>query len=159
MNNTFIGFSNSTSFISRLIMWFTRSKASHCFIIFYDNTLDCYMIFESSIKGPALQTLEQFKKNNNIILIIPAKVDLLPGIKKEISFLEDNYDFIGIIGMMFVSIGRFFNKFWKNPLNTKNFWCSELVTEVLRNSDYPHITQIDSSVTTPQDLIKFLTNN
>jgi len=74
-------------------------------------------------------------------------------------YLGSHYDFFGLFGMSFVSLGRVLRRKWKNPCNsTKAMFCSELVATVLKDSRYPKTETGDfvPSKLSPQDLLEFM---
>jgi hypothetical protein len=153
-----IGFSASNGFLSRMIRKVTSGETSHCFILFNmeGSNYDPVLVFESGNKGPAFVEFSEFIKSNRIIELIDSKVDLMEGIEAYSQCLGKDYDFAGLVGGLFVMVGRAFGKVWRNPLNTNKLTCIELTLGILTKAKYPGIEEFSKQCETPQDLLDFL---
>jgi hypothetical protein len=159
MSPTRIGFSTSkTSLISRIIRWFTRSDVSHTFIVYYDDEWKRDMIMESEGGLGGSVRLRPFNPDDpDIVRIVVPKHDIERGMTKMVDRLGQVYDYGGLFGMAWVELGRWLKKKWSNPLQgSRALFCSELVAQVLIDSDYPGADQFDPASTDPQDLLRFL---
>ena len=153
-----IGFSCSNSLISKLIRKVTKGETSHCFIMFNmeGSNYDPALIFESGSKGPTFVEFSEFIKSDRIVAMFDSKVDLMEGIEAYSQYLGKDYDFSGLIGGLFVMLGRAFGKVWRNPLNTNKLTCIELTLGILTKAKYPGIEEFSKRCETPQDLLDFL---
>ena len=156
--STRIGFSTSkTSWISRIIRWFTRSTASHCFIVYHDAewTRDRVMESEGGMGG-SVRIVKFNPDNPNIVKLVNPKYDIEVGMDKMVDNLGEVYDYGGLFGMAWVILGRWLRKKWRNPWNSsKALFCSELVAQVLIDSNYPGSGQFDPASTDPEQLLQF----
>lgn len=153
-----IVFSAGNSWLSKAIMWFTRGKASHSFFVYYDQDFEADMILEAT-GGPMsggfrIIDYEDFKKKNKIILEHEARHDLSVGFKKSRKWLGAQYDLGGLIGFIWVLLGRWLRKTWHNPFcSSRALFCSEAVARVCQWSSYPGFEEVDPETMSPQDLI------
>lgn len=156
--STRIGFSTSkTSWISRIIRWFTRSTVSHCFIVYWDDEWKRDMVMESEGGLGGCVRIVKFNPDSaNIVKLIAPKHDIEVGMNKMVDRLGEIYDYGGLFGMAWVEIGRWLKKKWSNPLHSsKAMFCSELVAQVLLDSNYPGASQFVPSETDPEMLLRF----
>lgn len=152
-----VGFSTTNKWLSRIVRYFTKSKVSHCFLVFMDDTLEREMILEADLKGIIMVPFDQFTRRNKIVAILDPKVDLKPGLLDLIDALGTNYDVGGLIGGAWVSIGRWFRQKWSNPFNNKNaLFCSEAIVLALQAVNHPGSETLVPEDTTPQDLLDLL---
>ena len=155
---TRIGFStNSNSWISGVIRWFTRSTVSHCFIVYYDDEWNREMVMESEGGlGGAVRIVNFNAYSSHIVALIEPKYDIEAGMTKMVDRLGDVYDYGGLFGMAWVIFGRWLKKKWRNPLqSSKALFCSELVAQVLIDSGYPGSAMLHPPTTDPELLLRF----
>jgi hypothetical protein len=154
-----VGFSTHTkSVLSRIIRWFTGSKASHTWLIIEDTFFGVEMVMEATETGFRLIPFENFKaEGNDIVAIIEPVYPLDVGVRQAVRWLGESYDFAGLFGSVVVMLGRWLKRKWRNPLDrAQSMFCSEAVVRVLQASLYPGSEKFDPSATTPQDLLDFL---
>lgn len=155
---TLIGFSTSkTSWISRIIRWFTNSTVSHCFIVYYDNEWNKYMVMESEGGlGGAVRIVNFRDDNPGIVKLFKPKHNIEYGMNNMVDHLGEVYDYGGLFGMAWVILGRWLKKKWQNPLHSsKALFCSELVAQVLIDSNYPGAFALNPPTTDPEILLRF----
>jgi hypothetical protein len=155
---TRIGFSTSkTSWISRIIRWFTSSTVSHTFIVYYDEEWKRDMVMESEGgMGGSVRIVRFNPASTSIVKIVTPKYDIEVGMNKMVDNLGEVYDYTGLFGMAWVELGKWLKRKWRNPWHSsKNLFCSELVAQVLRDSGYPGSEQLDPGSTDPEMLLKF----
>jgi hypothetical protein len=130
-----IGFSTDPkSWVSRLIRWFTRSQCSHTFVTVEDQTLG-RVVVESDAGGVQVVMWQRFNTPGNTVVgaYVPT-VDLLPALKVAMTdYLNDEYDYSGVVGMAWVMLWRRLKRRVRNPLHrSKTLFCSAFVTRVLQ---------------------------
>lgn len=154
---TRIGFSTSkSSWISRIIRWFTKSTTSHCFIVYYDDEWGRDMVMESEGGLGGAVRIVPFEVIGGIIALITPKHDIEVGMNKMADRLGQMYDYGGLFGMAWVILGRWLKKKWANPWqSSKAMFCSELVAQVLIDSNYPGADKLTPHNTDPQMLLEF----
>lgn len=155
---TRIGFSTSkTSWISRIIRWFTRSTVSHCFIVYHDDEWKRDMIMESEGGlGGSVHIVKFNPNSSSIVKLVAPKFDIEVGMNKMVDRLGEPYDYTGLFGMAWVEIGKWLKKKWANPWqSSKAMFCSELVAQVLIDSKYPGADKFVPADTDPQMLLEF----
>jgi hypothetical protein len=115
------------------------------------------MVMESEGGMGGSVRLTQFDdKALSLVKIVTPKHSIETGMTKMVSHLGDVYDYKGLIGMAWVEIGRWLKRKWKNPWNdSKALFCSELVTQVLIDSEYPGSSGMDPTSMDPQMLLEF----
>jgi hypothetical protein len=155
-----IGFSTVTSnLVSRIIRWFSRSKASHAWLLVSDETFGLELVMEASEMGFRLVPFESFKKKNTIVALFDPVVPLESGVKEAATWLGESYDFLGLFGALFVILGRWLKRKWKNPFHSsKSMFCSEAVVRVLQSVAYPGTEGMNPDSVTPQDLLDLLSS-
>jgi hypothetical protein len=126
-----ICFSTANGFFSKVIRWFTRSRASHSLITFYDITLDRVFVMEANGRGFMLVPWSKWRKSNTMV----ARYSLSIGEAAQIESLRAlsgslgaEYDYVSLLGFIF----RRFKKRMANPLNNPTkLICSEAVANFL----------------------------
>jgi hypothetical protein len=158
-----VGFSNSKTLISRVICWLTNSKVSHTFLILEQPNgwpIKVPIVMEAAWDGFRMISLEQFQKTNNIPYIIEPVVPLDKGVEAAEHWLGEPYAYYTLIGMLWVLLGRFLRRTWRNPFNNpKSLMCSEAVVVVLQESGYPGADKLDPASVSPGDLLRFFQPN
>lgn len=148
-----IGFSTTNLFLSRLIRKVTRAKVSHCWFLF-----DAYgkkFILQADVGGVKITPFDKISKKWVIIDTVKPQypIDLAPAW----DLLDQHYDYGGLIGSIWVYLGRWFKKKWGNPLQDADaLFCSELITKVLQQQNYPGSDSLEPSTCSPEDLLEFL---
>jgi hypothetical protein len=152
-----VGFSTTNLWISRLIRFFTRSKASHAWLSYESNELNSIIVLEAHYTFRALP-YAFFKRQNTIVKEVEiTKGDTSTMVAACAKFLGTDYDYTGIVGGLIVSLGNWLKKKWKNPWgNPKVQTCSEAVVRALVAGGYPEADKFDPESVSPQDLIEFL---
>jgi hypothetical protein len=153
-----IGFSKSKKLMSKVIRWFTKSQASHTFLIIEGGFFGTDVVLQSTaFKGFQLVSYRDFQSSHNIVKVMSVSAPLDIGIRKCSPLLGQDYDYLGVVGTLVVLAGRWVKKKWRNPLNDSNaMFCSELVVKILQASGYPGSEALVPEATTPQDLMDFL---
>jgi hypothetical protein len=130
-----IGFSTDPkNWISKVIRWFTNSKCSHTFIRIEESLLGP-LIVESDAGGVQVQMYAQFNTpGNTLVYSVEPAFDLLPALKQAMTeYLNEPYDYTGVIGMAWVMFWRKLKRKVSNPLHrTKSMFCSAFVLRVLQ---------------------------
>ena len=154
-----IGFSTTASLLSRTVRWFTKSKASHSFIMF--DWLEQQWVVEAEAVGVQIVPLSNFLARKNIIV----KTYELPNITMEDLklVLQDSgtgYDYTGLFGAILPIIGQWFKQKWHNPWNNaKALFCSEMIAQWLKDLELPVADNLISEDITPEKLWDFLESN
>lgn len=154
-----IGFSTTNKFISKAIRWLTKSRVSHCFIMF--DWLGKKWVLEAGFFGVGILPLERFLADGNVIVEV---VDL-PAVELEdlVPAMEDmgeRYDFGGLLGGIFPLIGKWFRQKWHNPLNnTKALFCSEFIVYWLKDLAFEPAYNLVPEDVSPEELLKLLEKN
>lgn len=153
----YVGFSSSNNFVGRAIQWFTRSKVNHTWILLKDFSDGLDMVMQASTGGFQLITYQRFLKGATVVAVVRPKVSLDKGIKEALQWLGEPYDFVGIVGMALVEVGRWFRRSPRNWLHSSRaMWCSEANVYVLKAAGYPGASVLDPTVVSPEDLLEFM---
>lgn len=122
-----IGFSTSTSLISKAIRWFTRSKVSHVWIL-HEAYGDCY-VMDSVASGFRVVPYEYFLKRNRVYYLRDVEDDLrelnidpVQRLHKVAKWLGRPYDFLGIVRFLLRPLF-----FWRPVSTPRKMICSEAV--------------------------------
>lgn len=156
-----IGFSTSNSFISRAIRWFTKSQASHVFLLIEDGFFGVSVVMEATQGGFRVVPFEHYVSGSTkLVRIIEPRTPIDDGVKKAVEWLGAHYDYGGLFGMAIVMLGRWLRRKWQNPWqSTRAMFCSEAVVYVLQVSGYSGADKLIPSTTSPEDLLEFLNEN
>jgi len=155
--NDRIGFSTTKKWLSRLIRWFTKAPVSHSWILYFDVDFAQEMVLEATLEGVRIIPYEVFKQHNIIVKTFIPEIPLKQGFAKVGEKLGTLYDFAGLLGMLWVLLGRWFKRKFRNPWdNPQALFCSEFVAQVLRWSYYPGTEYWVPENMTPADLYQFL---
>jgi hypothetical protein len=158
VSETVICFSTSRAWYSRVIRWATGAKVSHTFLLVYHAVLGVDMVLEASMLGFTMRPLESFLLAGNVIEeMVTPKVPVEGAVRDSLRWLDEFYDYGGLLGMAWVMLGRAFGRQWKNPLrNPRALFCSEAVTKVLQAAGHPGVAHLDPGSTSPEDLLEAL---
>jgi hypothetical protein len=152
---TRVGFSTSkTSWVSKIIRWFTAGRTSHTFLVYHDSDWGREMVMEATQGGYRIVPFEHYK--NSLVAIFTPKHSIDVGLAKSVDWLGENYDYKGLFGMAWVELGRWLKRKWRNPWQSStSMFCSEAVVRVLQGSSYPGAEQFDPGSTDPETLLRF----
>ena len=153
-----IGFSTSSSLLSRIIRWATNSKVSHSYAVF--DTDGGRLVIHSNISGVNTDHYIKFMKLHDIIseYAILVSEDLVKkactcGMEK----LDASYDFCALIGFGWVVLNRLMGRKIRNPFRNKSaYFCSELILMMLRAMGVQEAFKMGQETTSPEDLIQLL---
>lgn len=155
--NARIGFSTSQSWLSALIRFLTRSRVSHAFILYWDRDFMNHMILEATHDGFRLVTVERFLAHNTVVELIDVGRTLNQGLSHVSAWVGSRYDAMGLVGMVWVVLGRWLRRRWHNPLgSSRSMFCSEAIVRALRADGFPGADSLDPEATSPADLLAFL---
>ena len=145
---------SKTSWISKIIRWFSAGRTSHTGFVYYDQDWSRDMVMEATQGGYRIVPFEHY--TNSLVAIFTPKHPIEVGLAKSVDWLGQGYDYKGLIGMAWVELGRWLKRKWKNPLQSSNsMFCSEAVVRVLQGSAYPGAESFDPGSTDPETLLKF----
>ena len=155
---TLIGFSTPRHFnpVSWLVRQFTKSEASHCFFLYWDDDFECDMVIEAHELGFRLITWKRFVKKNRIVALVEPAHSLDKGFARLGEWVGSAYDFGGLIGQAVVQFGRFLQRKWRNPFRSSgSMFCSESIARCMQWAEHPDSKQFSPKETTPQDLLNY----
>jgi len=155
MANITIGFSTSNAIVSKVIRWFTKSKASHAYIAFDDRDLGRRIVMEASLYGYKLVQHEHWSKKNKVVKEFTCKKRLTESLKYMAGELGKDYDFWSAFGL---AARRWVGKWYKNPFrDPKKLHCSEAMVLFLQQAGLA--LDLDPESTTPEDLLQYCLQN
>lgn len=152
-----IVFSTSKSPVSGLIRKITKSPTSHVFFVFDVGPKE--LMLEAGFTGIEFNDYKNYAKSHVIVAehLLAEGADRKQYLYKALEFLDTKYDFGGLFGGLWVIVGRWFKRIWKNPLqNSKALFCSEYVATVLKEAGHPKLQDCIPSEITPKDLLELL---
>lgn len=156
---THIGFSTPKMFnpVSWLVRKLTVSKCSHAWFLYYDKDFELDMVMEAHELGFRLLPFEVFKKHNIIVKVVTPKHSIDEGLKMVgRKFLGSHYDYAGLLGMLWVVMGQFLKRKWKNPFRSSmNVFCSEAVVRAMLMSPGYANLDLDPEQEEPEDVLRF----
>jgi len=153
--STRIGFTTSkTSWISRIIRWFTAGRSSHTFVVYHDVDFERDMIMEATEGGFKITPFSRYE--SSLVAIFTPKYSIEVGLRKSVDWLGEGYDYAGLFGMAWVELGRWLKRKWRNPWrDSKTMFCSEAVARIMIDSDYPGTKGWDPQSIDPEMLLDF----
>jgi len=157
-----VGFSSTKAIVSRIIMWATRSKASHSYIRF--EVAGEPIVIHANQHGVNCDHYIKFKKGKKIVKEF--KMDLTPEQEYDIvsyalKRLDSPYDFLSVIGFGWVLFCKLFGCNVKNPFPNKSaYQCSEFVLRALREAGKVRgLENIPKERVAPETLINILSKH
>ena len=152
--------STSDWWVSRVIRQFTRAKVSHAFLLLdgdHAHPLLGPMVLEAEWCGFKLSTLGILTRGSTRVVQKIPILGLDAAVATAAKWLDERYNYAGLFGMAWVSVGRWLGKKWHNPIrNSHSMFCSEAIVFVLQAAKYPHAETLDPQSVSPQDLADFL---
>lgn len=148
-----IVFTSSPSLISWLIRKATHSHVSHCFIVVDVMGGPCAV--EADYSGMRVVPLEVIEGESEVIATFDAGVDIVSW-EEVRRWLGRPYDYAGLLGFLWVILGRSIGVDLKNPARSpERVFCSESVVRILRSCGFDQARSLDPENTSPQDLLAF----
>lgn len=153
-------FSTSSSWISKAIRWFTRSKSSHCMI-----GLEVHgtpMLLHCTAGGVQFDPRDKWFKGNVLVSEWQFKDDVgagEEGLRHAMSHLGENYDYLTLFGWgLVILLWRYLKVRAKNPLSSPTAMvCSEFALHVGMKEEgkqtIPEWEGLDPEHTHCQDLL------
>jgi hypothetical protein len=156
-----LGFSTSSSFISKAIKRWTKSKVSHCYIVYRDQTFCSDMVIHATDWRVKIIMYAEFARKTKVVeefnLLDGEGISGHKGLVSVAPLLDKKYDIWGLFGYMWVLIGRFFGRSWRNPLASDDkYVCSEFGGLWARDSGVPGFEDVDLETLTQQDLLEMV---
>jgi hypothetical protein len=144
-------FTTSGGLLSWLIRKITGGDVSHCAI--GTSVHGVPVIIEDTAGGVRIYPRKRWESGRKIVReysFIPRMED---GLKVAIQRVGDSYDYVGLVGMLWVMLGRWLRKKWRNPLaKAGSAWCSEFVVRMDVDHQIPEWEGLDPETVTPRDL-------
>lgn len=161
--NTRIGFSRAKGLwglVSRAIMFFTKAKASHTWLMYYSTELKRDMVLDAHQTGFRAVSYALFKEKNHIIEVYEPRVNIDAAVPKAAEWLGTPYDFQGLFGGLVVKVGQWLKRKWRNPARSVNVvYCSESVIRGCAEVPYPGMEVLDPNDADPWELRNLLAND
>ena len=131
----YIAFSQGETFLSKAIRWFTRSAFSHSFVLFWDARWNTWLALGDDWNGFCLTPA----KTENTLAVATVQQDLKFGLTKNVDALGSFYNYLGLLGMMWVEFGaHVLKRKLSNPFKSKSRWiCSEIASQICIDSGVP----------------------
>lgn len=151
-----VGFSTTNRLLSRVIRWVTRSRVSHVWLSWESRELGQRMVMEAHWDFRAIP-YASFARANTVVKEIEIRRNGEALVKSCVDFLGQPYDYTGIVGGLWVQLGKWLRRRWRNPLGKSDAQtCSEAVTRGLQEIGRRGARRLDAESTSPQDLLEFL---
>lgn len=148
-----VGFSRNDGIVSSVIRWITRSKVSHCWFSF--KMANTPLLFHADFLGVCIGSKAAFALENTVVAEFEMRIDFAPVIDEMLRDLGAAYDYAGIVGHLWVLLGRVFGRQWENPLQRKDRWyCSEMVSYFLKECGED--VKLPPASISPDCLMRFL---
>jgi hypothetical protein len=149
---------NPLSPILRRIM---GTPYSHIWILLDDAIFDVDIVLGTERDGFQCIPYDRFAKKQNIIAVYDPdpsyRLDV--GLRAAAPLIGEPYDDVGLIGMAWVMLARWFKRKVRNPLASAHaLFCSESVALVLVKSAVPEAAMLVPETATPKDVVTVLEN-
>jgi hypothetical protein len=158
MHNIFICFSTSDTWYGYIIRKLTHSTVNHVFIEFSSNdwiNRQAIQVDEDGIHQIPASKIK-YKK---IIRYTPSILygELVTSIRNHGNYIGAKYDFLGIFGILLTIIVKWITgRIISSPCQKANkMFCSEFVTDIVKEAGYPETYKLDPASTSPETL-KFI---
>lgn len=159
-NMVLVGFSTPRRWnpLSWLIRLGTGSPASHAWLLIEDPLFQLRLVLEAHSTGFRLVTLARFARENHIVALVEPAHPLDAGLPHAGTWLGDEFDAVGLLGMAWVVFRRFFHvSAGRNPFRSaRALFCSESVVRTLKAAGYPGAGELGDEDETPGDVLEFL---
>jgi hypothetical protein len=154
-----VGFSTSDAWVSRFIRWFTGSKVSHAFLTCdYEMPGHPVLVLGAESNGYVMIPRDEFLRTNTVVAELVPAGDLVRGWETALAWLNQPYDYEGIIGVGLSIIADWIHRKLKSPLQSpRHLFCSEAVVRALQAAGTPEALDLDPASTSPDALLKALT--
>lgn len=160
--NITVGFSTSNAIVSKLIRWITRSKVSHAWIAYDDQTLGMRMVMQAEAWGFEVRPLKRWVKENKLVAeFVPVGDDLHSSFHYIAKKLGTKYDYKSALltGLKFW-VNRWFKIIKSRSFKAPNkLMCSEAVVRFLQHGGYKTVDGLDPELTSPGELLKLISKS
>lgn len=113
------------------------------------------MVLEAAMLGFTMRPLDAFLRAGNVLVATVPVEGTEDSVRKALEWLDEFYDYMGLVGMSVVMLGRLLGRQWHNPLrNPRALFCSESVTKILQAAGM--VPGLDPGATSPEDLLERL---
>jgi hypothetical protein len=157
-----IGFSyKKGNILSWLIRKVSGSTCSHAWLLIDDPYFGTPVVLQASLEGFTLDTYTRFQASNTVVAVLVPAIPLDGALHTAWPALGTPYDYLGLLGMSWVMLGRALRRNWKNPLSSSGqMFCSEAVVEkLLIPAGYPGVASLGlPQDVSPQALLAFLSS-
>lgn len=134
----------------------TGSAVSHCFIVHEALGVECAV--EAAGDGVVLLPLEVVRERGDIVSLVDMGDSLEVGMGDLAGMIGHPYDYLGLLGFLWVLGGRKLGKDWYNPFRSDTrLFCSESVVRILQKCKVPGASLLDPESCSPADVLAFLT--
>lgn len=142
---------SSKMFLSKIIMWITKSPASHSGIGFTKDGQDYFL--HAAWGGVQVTPRAAVLANHTLVAEFEVLADLDDEFQLAVKRVGEPYDTVGLFGYLAVLIARNFGLGIHNPLASKSaVVCSEFIIELDSNHEIPEFKDLDPADVTPRDL-------
>ena len=148
------------SWISWAIRKMTRSRVSHAFLTYRDETLDDLWLLEADRGGFMAQRRAVFERDNVIVIDVPVDIPIEAVRAADRWVGEVGYDYEGLIGNAIARIANWCRFKVRSVVHApKSMFCSEAMVRLLQLAKYPGIEGLVPWKTDPEMLLQFLTKD
>jgi len=145
-------FSTASGIISWLIRKLQGADISHCAI--GTSMHGVPVVIEDTVGGVRIYPRARWEKSHKLVREFEFIPNMEDGLRHSIGHVGDAYDYAGLFGYVWVLLGRWLRKKWKNPFARANSAvCSEFILEMdPERKLVPEWEGLDPSSVTPRDL-------
>ena len=145
-------FSTSSMWTSAIIRWFTRSRCSH--VMLGCEVMGIPMLLHCTDGGVQFTPRKQWFAENRLVAEYTFKPDISEGVKTATDLLGLRYDYMSLVGFVWVLFWRWLKYKVKNPLaSARAMVCSEFILHVDHKDKIPEWNELEYETTTAEDLL------
>src|SRR5512138_3338533 len=150
-----LAFTHKNSFLDTAIRFFSgrKSKVSHVAFIVDDPAMSKNgMVYEAGWRGFVAVPWDKWRGRYEYVIIPALAEPLDEAFPLIVGWLGNSYDYSGLFGMVWVRVGRWFHRRFRNPFRSRNsLFCSEAAVRAMQAVNYPEAKSMDPETITPED--------
>lgn len=154
-----VGFSTSSSWVSRAIEWVLGGEVSHAFFLVEDDTLG-QLVYQAAGNGPELVTRALFERTHRVVARFPPAMDLSMAVRESIrKYVGYSYDYGADLSIAVNRAAKVLGfKVHVDFAEDHASECSALVvrTMLLAEPAYPGVGDLDPKLVDPVSLLEFM---
>lgn len=139
--------------LSWIIRKATNAPISHCWLLVSDPVWGL-MVIEAGEVNVDIASYKNFILKNKVVYLGLLEGDMTNGMKALKGWMDESYDYMGLIGMAWVELGDWIQRKLKNPfVSSTSMFCSELITRFMQAIPYKGFESMIPDSASPKALL------